>query len=71
MSFDGKQKFHISLERINTGIGYTKDNIVFICEELNSADRSASTSLHNLEKRGHGGWTKEKFAEFRARVQNQ
>lgn len=71
LSFDGTQKFHISLERINTLIGYNKNNIVFICEELNSGDRSASTALHNQEKRGHGGWTKQKFAEFRVRVQNQ
>lgn len=67
LSFDGTQKFHISLERLNTLSGYNKTNIVFICEELNSSDRSASIALHKEEKRGHGGWTKEKFDDFKAK----
>lgn len=70
LSFDGKKAFHISLERMNTKLGYTKDNCVFICEELNAPDHSSQTALHNLEKRGHQGWTKDKFVAFRNHVNN-
>lgn len=68
MSVDGKENFHVSLERLNVNIGYTKENIVFICEELNTSDCSASISLHNQEKKGSGGWSKEKFEKFRNSV---
>ena len=40
LSFDGRENFHISLERIDTRKGYTTDNIVFICEELQAPDKS-------------------------------
>lgn len=71
LSFDGKSPFHISLERKDVNIGYTKDNIVFICEELNSSNMSAIESLHNQEKAGHSGWSVEKFAKFREQVNTQ
>lgn len=68
LTFNGELPFHISLERKDVNIGYTKDNIVFICEELNTFDQSALQGLHNQEKRGNSAWSLDKFVTFRNEV---
>ncbi|RYE13168.1 MAG: hypothetical protein EOP45_21640, partial [Sphingobacteriaceae bacterium] len=71
LTFDGKAHFHISLERKDVNIGYTKDNCVFICEELNTTNQSAIQSLHDQEKQGNAGWTQTKFDNFRKEINLQ
>ncbi len=70
MGFDGSKPFHISLERIDVNIGYNPENVMLICEELNTSDLSAIKSLHGQQKRGHSGWNVDKFNKFRAEVNN-
>jgi len=48
----------ISLERKNTLLGYTKDNVCLICYEFNTGDK---TVLYNDDSEGSCGWSVEKF----------
>lgn len=57
MTFERGQPFNISLERLDTRIGYTQSNIVFICIELNTGD---SRSV-NPDATGSCGWSKDKY----------
>lgn len=58
MTFDHRKDWRISLERLNVFDGYNKDNVVFICQEFNTGDRSVLKSRY--EKSGSCGWSKEK-----------
>lgn len=49
----------ISLERINTKIGYSKENCSLIILELNSCDQS-SRKIEEDTRTGSSGWSKEK-----------
>jgi len=48
----------ISLERKDVLLGYTKDNVCFICYEFNTGDK---TVLYNDDSKGSCGWSAEKF----------
>lgn len=50
-----------SLERLDSSIGYTRDNVCFIIYELNTSDRP----MDNGEK---SGWSKSKFDIFKSQV---
>lgn len=47
------------MERYDTSIGYLRGNICFICQELNTGDKSKMNSLY--KKSGSIGWNKDKF----------
>lgn len=51
----------LSIERKNTFIGYTKDNVCLICAEFNCTDNSVKFNERNDEI---CGWNKEKFEKF-------
>lgn len=50
----------MSLERINTSIGYITTNVCLICREFNSMDRSTLSNKIS----GSCGWNKKKFQQF-------
>lgn len=50
--------WQISLERKNTLLGYTIDNVCFICYELNTGDKKV---LYNDDSDGSCGWSADKF----------
>jgi hypothetical protein len=52
----------ISLERINTRIGYQASNVVLICREFNTCDISALSG--DPDNCGSCAWSKEKFHYF-------
>jgi hypothetical protein len=52
--------YMMSLERINTSVGYTKDNCCLICVEFNTADWSISKCSED-NRSGSSGWNKEKI----------
>lgn len=56
----------ISLERLDPCIGYTRDNVCFICIEFNSADQTVKTG----KEFGNAGWTPLKFDYFIAHVEH-
>jgi len=56
---DNNTDWIISLERINTSIGYITTNVCLICREFNSMDKSILTT-----KNGNYGWIKTKFKQF-------
>lgn len=58
MSFGNQIEWRVSLERLNNHLGYDKNNIVFICQEFNTGDKSILKT--NYEKKGSSGWSKEK-----------
>ena len=60
LKFGEEVNWKISLERINTLIGYVKINICLICIEFNTTN----CSIRHKEDTGNGGWTKEKFHYF-------
>jgi hypothetical protein len=51
--------YMMSLERINTMIGYTKENCCLICIEFNTGDWSILKG-DNDDREGSSGWNKEK-----------
>lgn len=53
-----KGDWRMSIERINTFLGYTKDNILIVASEFNTTDCTVMAK-HNIT--GSGGWTLEKF----------
>lgn len=50
----------MSLERIDTSIGYITTNVCLICREFNSMDRSILSNKSS----GSCGWNKKKFQQF-------
>jgi hypothetical protein len=48
----------MSLERIDTKLGYTKDNVCLICYEYNTGDKRI---LYNDDSDGSCAWSAEKF----------
>lgn len=56
----------MSLERIDTAVGYTPDNVCLICSEFNTCDQSFKIG----KEYGSAGWTPLKFEYFKARVQH-
>lgn len=57
-----------SLERIDPGKGYTKDNICLVCAEFNGTDCTTNIKYSNG---GSGNWSKEKFSFFLSHLKNQ
>ncbi len=53
-------EYMMSLERINTKIGYTKENCCLICIEFNTTDWSIVKSDDD-DREGSSGWSKEKI----------
>lgn len=51
------EAWYISLERINNNLGYTYDNICFVCLEFNVSDRTATAVTEDFIK----GWSRDKF----------
>jgi len=51
----------MSFERLDSSIGYTKENVVLICKEFNTSDK---TCMNNEEECEVLGWNKEKFTYF-------
>jgi len=66
--FSRKNNWVASLERIDPGKGYTKDNVCLICAEFNGHDRSASVKYSNG---GSGAWSVEKFKYFLSILEKQ
>lgn len=64
MTIGIEEDWAISIERLNIHDGYNKDNIVFICNEFNSGDKSVNSSRY--EKSGSSGWDHEKIALLRS-----
>lgn len=56
----------MSLERLDTEVGYTRDNVCLICAEFNTCDQSFKTG----KEYGNAGWTRLKFGYFQARIQH-
>lgn len=67
LSFDGRDHFHISLERLNSRLGYLDENTVLICEELNSPDQTSRFDSINKDDMElvPGGWNLSKFLAFK------
>lgn len=53
-----------SLERKNSQIGYTKENVCLICLEFNTADHTDDDSKEDENNIKKSGWSKEKFDIF-------
>lgn len=64
MSIGIEKDWRLSIERLDVHKGYTKENIVFICQEFNSGDHSIKKTAH--EKKGSSSWSKEKVAYLRS-----
>jgi len=59
MVYGTKKDWACSMERIDIKLGYTSDNICFICAEFNGTDHS-----EGREGVESGGWSRDKFLEF-------
>ena len=57
LTYKRKGAYRVSIERINNRLGYTKENIVLICLEFNSIDRSSISD----NATGSSQWSKTKF----------
>lgn len=66
LNFSVNSDWHCSVERLDTKKGYLKENVVFICNEFNSADRSVIETSY--DKEGSCGWSKEKFLTIKQSV---
>eukprot|EP01084_Bolivina_argentea_P213471 362543_1 len=61
MTFQPKMDWKCSIERLDNMQGYIKGNVVLICWEFNSSDRTVS-AVNPV--RGSSQWSKEKFEYF-------
>lgn len=59
MSFQSGENWFISIERLDVNLGYIKGNIVFVCHEFNSSDKTSMISPY--ARTGSCGITTYKF----------
>lgn len=60
--------WQMSLERIDTTKNYTVDNVLLICQEFNTSNKTKIKTSYN--KNGHAGWNIEKFLIFYTKIYN-
>jgi len=61
LTFEAKQDWQMSLERLDPLKGYTRDNVCLICLEFNTGDR---TVMYKHGAIGNSSWNAEKFKHF-------
>jgi hypothetical protein len=62
-----KGDWMISLERIDTTLGYFADNCCLIVKEMNSTDHSSTGKIGE----SGSGWSKEKYLELRSEYETR
>ncbi len=68
--FKIKSDWICSIERLNNKLGYTKNNIILICNEFNTTDLTSLAKDKNLIT-GSGQWSTNKFAHFISHLANE
>ncbi|KAG5179458.1 hypothetical protein JKP88DRAFT_247467 [Tribonema minus] len=65
--YSRKGHWRVSLERLNSAVGYTDANTVLVCQEFNVRDRSGSP---NAPPTAGGGWSRPKVETVRTFMKN-
>ncbi len=68
LHFTPKSEWMMSIERLDSTKGYTKDNTALVCIEFNSTD---TTSNQKIKGTGSAQWSKEKFNLLMEKINNE